>query len=282
MLYKEKVTSMSLSSVFVINKYDIFFHMSLDTRIELAKLVLESYLNPPSTSLFENVVQKFGEKDWRIHKSWRIFKQEIPGNLGYQIQDSYKTAGKDPPLNLQASGNVPTLPKVVTNQEVLTVSKFHHMELESSISREEKKDEREEDKKDDDRQLKFHISSMNADKEGRNRRKKSQVRGSVITKGMIDSMVFTLVQYHREVIKLKPAHLPTSPRMSKMYMQFCGAMHSSEDAQAAASSQLLNHKIANADFDYQKLQWKPFVGIVCILFIKLFIFYIDRTTTSLQ
>ena len=82
MVYKEKVTSMSLCSTYVINKYDIFFHMSLDTRLELSRLVLESYLKPPATSLFDNVVKKFGEKDWRIHKSWKIFKSEIPNNLG--------------------------------------------------------------------------------------------------------------------------------------------------------------------------------------------------------
>ena len=85
MAYKEKVTSMSLCSTYVINKYDIFFHMSLDTRLELSRLVLESYLKPPATDLFDNVVKKFGEKDWRIHKSWKIFKSEVPNNLGMTV-----------------------------------------------------------------------------------------------------------------------------------------------------------------------------------------------------
>ena len=257
--YKEKVTSSSLSSVYVINKYDIFFHMTIDTRLELARLVLDSYLNPPATALFDNVVQKFGEKDWRIHKSWRIFKREVPNNLGYQIQDTYKTVGKDPPLEVTASGNEPVLPKEMKNEDVLAVSKFYHENKESSTAKEGKEIKNSEGERD------RPLPALGDQGDGSYRRlgkEKKKVQGSVVSGSSTNMMVFVLVQYHREAIKLKPAHLPASPRKSKMYMQFCGAMHSSEDAQAAASAQLLNHKIANINFDHHRLQWKPFVGKV--------------------
>jgi hypothetical protein len=106
MVYKERVTSMGVSSVFVLNKYDLFFNISVETRLEMAKLVMEGYLNPPSTTLFDNVPRKFGEKDWRIYKSWKIFRKDLTSSFGQAISDTYRQVKETTFLVPGADGNL--------------------------------------------------------------------------------------------------------------------------------------------------------------------------------
>jgi hypothetical protein len=106
MVYKERVTSMGVSSVFVLNKYDLFFNISVESRLEMAKLVMEGYLNPPATTLFDNVPRKFGEKDWRIYKSWKIFRKDLQNSFGQAITDTYRQVKETTFLVTGADGNL--------------------------------------------------------------------------------------------------------------------------------------------------------------------------------
>jgi hypothetical protein len=77
----------------------------------MARCVLEGYLKPPSTNLFDNVTQKFGDSDWRIHKSWKLFKKELSKNIGSSMIDCYKITQEDTnKLQKGFDGNLPPIP----------------------------------------------------------------------------------------------------------------------------------------------------------------------------
>jgi hypothetical protein len=109
MSYKERVVAMGVCSVFILNKYDLFFNLSVESRLEMAKLVMEGYLNPPATTLFDNVPKKFGEKDWRVYKSWKIFRKDLPNSLDIAIIETYRQVQEKAFLISGADGNVPSM-----------------------------------------------------------------------------------------------------------------------------------------------------------------------------
>lgn len=109
MSYKERVVAMGICSVFILNKYDLFFNLSVESRLEMAKLVMEGYLNPPATSLFDNVPKKFGEKDWRVYKSWKIFRKDLPHSLDLAITETFRQVQEKTFLVSGADGNVPSI-----------------------------------------------------------------------------------------------------------------------------------------------------------------------------
>lgn len=257
--YKEKVTSMSLTSVFVINKYDVFNHLTADARLEMARAVLDGYLKPPPTTLFDNVVQKFGEHEWRIYKSWKIFKKESTKNLGGNIIDTYKTM-ENTFLAKESNGNLPPIPQR-NDASVMSLSKFHEEHKEQvpakpatsvAVKGEGGK-----------RTGEHHEGGAEYNGSGK---PKAKVAVAVLTGPLLDfsSYAFVLVQYHREIIKMKATHISNVTRFTSTYMQICGAMRSTEEAQMAADSHMLNLKIINYSFDHHKLQWRPFVDFDCV------------------
>ena len=169
---------------------------------------------------------------------------------------------KDLALDKESSGNLPQLPKVVKNKDILTISKFntdHYIK--------KGKGDKNSASRDSNKEMDFISTSSTTVRNIINENKSSKsIRGSVLTRDAAapSTYVFALVQFHQERIKLKPSHLPTSPQMARMYMQFCGVMPSSEDAQNAANTHMLNMKIVHHDFEHQKLQWRPYVDFMSI------------------
>lgn len=94
------------------------------------------------------------------------------------------------------------------------------------------------------------------------------VRGAVLRREGADlnhsdcsmSNAFLLIQYHKDCLIRKSTHLVPKKRYTKLYMQICGAFESSELAQSAADTFILNVKILLPHFDMHKLQWNVFMG----------------------
>ena len=190
-----------------------------------------------------------------------VLENAINGLTGYQILDTHKTVSKDLPLDKESTGNLPQLPEIIKNNDVLTVSKFHA----EHKSKKAVKEKRGLSKGVGGKEISFNTEGSAAVNESiADNKNSSTIRSSVLTRNLTPSStyVFALVQFHQEKIKLRPKHLPTSPKMAKMYIQFCGLMHSSEDAQNAANTQMLNMKITHQKFEHRKLQWRPYVDFM--------------------
>jgi hypothetical protein len=95
-----------------------------------------------------------------------------------------------------------------------------------------------------------------------------EVRGAVLRQEGADlnhsnsslSNAFLLIQYHKDRLLRKSTHLAPKKRYTRLYMQICGAFESSELAQSAADTFILNVKILLPHFDMHKLQWNVFLG----------------------
>ena len=84
--HKESVIAMSMCTAYVMAKYDFFYRVPDDVRLQVTQCVYASYAHPPATHLYDNTVVKMGEHEWRVKKTWDAYKHMLQREIRLEIR----------------------------------------------------------------------------------------------------------------------------------------------------------------------------------------------------